>query len=51
MAKQGSFFVRFRNFDAYAKTLDDFRVKTTAGATGKNKSMTPLTWIVTHWPF
>ncbi|KAI7877170.1 endoplasmic reticulum-golgi intermediate compartment protein 3-like protein [Lichtheimia hyalospora FSU 10163] len=33
MAKQGSFFVRFRNFDAYAKTLDDFRVKTTSGAT------------------
>ncbi|KAI8062499.1 endoplasmic reticulum vesicle transporter-domain-containing protein [Gongronella butleri] len=33
MAKQGSLFVRFRQFDAYAKTLDDFRVKTTTGAT------------------
>ncbi|KAI8364804.1 endoplasmic reticulum vesicle transporter-domain-containing protein [Radiomyces spectabilis] len=32
MAKQGSIFLRFRNFDAYAKTLDDFRVKTTTGA-------------------
>ncbi|KAL1935903.1 hypothetical protein VTP01DRAFT_37 [Rhizomucor pusillus] len=32
MAKQGSLFVRFRQFDAYAKTLDDFRVKTTSGA-------------------
>ncbi|KAI9489483.1 endoplasmic reticulum-golgi intermediate compartment protein 3 [Zychaea mexicana] len=32
MAKQGSMFLRFRQFDAYAKTLDDFRVKTTAGA-------------------
>ncbi|KAG0171221.1 Endoplasmic reticulum-Golgi intermediate compartment protein 3 [Apophysomyces sp. BC1034] len=32
MAKQGSLFVRFRSFDAYAKTLDDFRVKTTMGA-------------------
>lgn len=35
MAKQGSLFVKFRQFDAYAKTLDDFRVKTTTGATGK----------------
>ncbi|KAI9254585.1 endoplasmic reticulum vesicle transporter-domain-containing protein [Phascolomyces articulosus] len=25
-------FLRFRQFDAYAKTLDDFRVKTTSGA-------------------
>ncbi|ORX53598.1 DUF1692-domain-containing protein [Hesseltinella vesiculosa] len=33
MAKQGSLFLRFRQFDAYAKTLDDFRVKTTTGAT------------------
>ncbi|KAI9315741.1 ERGIC and golgi 3 [Dichotomocladium elegans] len=33
MAKQGSFLLRFRQFDAYAKTLDDFRVKTTTGAT------------------
>ncbi|KAI8143705.1 endoplasmic reticulum vesicle transporter-domain-containing protein [Fennellomyces sp. T-0311] len=32
MAKQGSLFLRFRQFDAYAKTLDDFRVKTTSGA-------------------
>ncbi|KAF7732577.1 Endoplasmic reticulum-Golgi intermediate compartment protein 3 [Apophysomyces ossiformis] len=32
MARQGSLFVRFRPFDAYAKTLDDFRVKTTMGA-------------------
>ncbi|KAI8098694.1 endoplasmic reticulum vesicle transporter-domain-containing protein [Halteromyces radiatus] len=33
MAKQGSVFLKFRQFDAYAKTLDDFRVKTTTGAT------------------
>ncbi|KAL0089075.1 endoplasmic reticulum vesicle transporter-domain-containing protein [Phycomyces blakesleeanus] len=32
MAKDGSLFVRFRQFDAYAKTLDDFRVKTLTGA-------------------
>ncbi|CAO3650588.1 unnamed protein product [Cunninghamella blakesleeana] len=32
MAKQGSLFVKFRQFDGYAKTLDDFRVKTTTGA-------------------
>jgi len=25
---------RFKSFDAYAKTLDDFRVKTTTGAAG-----------------
>jgi hypothetical protein len=35
MARQGSVFSRFRQFDAYAKTLDDFRVKTTTGASGK----------------
>ncbi|KAI8339738.1 endoplasmic reticulum vesicle transporter-domain-containing protein [Chlamydoabsidia padenii] len=32
MARQGSVFSKFRQFDAYAKTLDDFRVKTTTGA-------------------
>lgn len=32
MAKTGSVLNRFRTFDAYAKTLDDFRVKTTSGA-------------------
>ncbi|KAG2221396.1 hypothetical protein INT45_012647 [Circinella minor] len=32
MARQGSMFLRFRQFDAYAKTLDDFRIKTTTGA-------------------
>lgn len=39
MARQGSLAFRFRQFDAYAKTLDDFRVKTTAGATGKVDSI------------
>ncbi|RUO95511.1 ERGIC and golgi 3 [Jimgerdemannia flammicorona] len=33
MPKQGSVLNRFRSFDAYAKTLDDFRIKTTSGAT------------------
>jgi len=32
MPKQGSVLSRFRSLDAYAKTLDDFRVKTTSGA-------------------
>lgn len=26
---------RFKQFDAYAKTLEDFRIKTTTGAAGK----------------
>ena len=26
---------RLRNFDAYPKTLEDFRIKTFGGATGK----------------
>nr|CAG8510755.1 4765_t:CDS:2 [Entrophospora candida] len=32
MGKKGSLFAHFQNFDAYAKTLDDFRVKTYYGA-------------------
>ncbi|KAI8639992.1 endoplasmic reticulum vesicle transporter-domain-containing protein [Parasitella parasitica] len=32
MAKKGSVFGGLRQFDGYAKTLDDFRVKTTSGA-------------------
>ncbi|OBZ88654.1 Endoplasmic reticulum-Golgi intermediate compartment protein 3 [Choanephora cucurbitarum] len=32
MAKKGSLFGDLRQFDGYAKTLDDFRVKTTTGA-------------------
>ncbi|KAL7320592.1 ER-derived vesicles protein erv46 [Mucor circinelloides] len=32
MAKKGSVFGGLRQFDGYAKTLDDFRVKTTTGA-------------------
>ncbi|KAM3586019.1 ER-derived vesicles protein erv46 [Umbelopsis sp. WA50703] len=32
MPKGGSALSRFRSLDAYAKTLDDFRVKTTSGA-------------------
>lgn len=34
MAKKGSVFGGLRQFDGYAKTLDDFRVKTTTGASG-----------------
>lgn len=30
---------RLRQFDAYPKTLDDFRIKTFGGATGKHKSV------------
>jgi len=30
-----SFVKRFRKLDAYAKTLDDFRVRTATGGTGK----------------
>lgn len=29
-----SFIKRFRKLDAYAKTLDDFRVRTATGGTG-----------------
>lgn len=29
---------KFKQFDAYAKTLEDFRVKTATGATGKDLS-------------
>jgi hypothetical protein len=29
-----SFLKRFRKLDAYAKTLDDFRVRTATGGTG-----------------
>ncbi|KAI8983926.1 endoplasmic reticulum vesicle transporter-domain-containing protein [Mycotypha africana] len=32
MAKKGSLFRNLKQFDGYAKTLDDFRVKTTSGA-------------------
>ncbi|CAG8727297.1 4226_t:CDS:2, partial [Acaulospora colombiana] len=32
MAKRGSVLSKFQNFDAYAKTLDDFRIKTYYGA-------------------
>ncbi|CAG8653378.1 14096_t:CDS:2, partial [Ambispora leptoticha] len=32
MTKHGSFLSRFQNLDAYAKTLDDFRVRTYYGA-------------------
>ncbi|CAO3600769.1 unnamed protein product [Absidia cylindrospora] len=32
MTRKGSVFPSFRQFDAYAKTLDDFRVKTATGA-------------------
>jgi hypothetical protein len=35
MARKGSLFNNFKQFDGYAKTLDDFRVKTTTGASGK----------------
>lgn len=38
MAKKGSLFNNFKQFDGYAKTLDDFRVKTTTGASGNNTS-------------
>ncbi|CEP11468.1 hypothetical protein [Parasitella parasitica] len=38
MAKKGSVFRGLRQFDGYAKTLDDFRVKTTGGASGKYKN-------------
>jgi hypothetical protein len=34
MAKKGSLFGNLRQLDGYAKTLDDFRVKTTTGASG-----------------
>jgi hypothetical protein len=30
------FLKRFRKLDAYAKTLDDFRVRTATGGTGTN---------------
>ncbi|KAI9262791.1 endoplasmic reticulum vesicle transporter-domain-containing protein [Sporodiniella umbellata] len=32
MAKKGSLFRNLRQFDGYAKTLDEFRIKTTSGA-------------------
>ncbi|CEI91234.1 hypothetical protein RMCBS344292_05532 [Rhizopus microsporus] len=32
MAKKGALFRNLRQFDGYAKTLDEFRVKTTSGA-------------------
>lgn len=40
MSKKGSIFGNLRQLDGYAKTLDDFRVKTTTGASGKdNKTL------------
>jgi hypothetical protein len=38
MAKKVSVFGNLRQFDGYAKTLDDFRVKTTTGASGTSTS-------------
>lgn len=37
-----SFLKRFRKLDAYAKTLDDFRVRTATGGTGKISSSSLL---------
>jgi hypothetical protein len=36
MASGGDFFSRLRRFDAYPKTLDDFREKTFSGAAGNS---------------
>jgi hypothetical protein len=36
-------FVRLRNLDAYPKTLEDFRIKTYEGATGKQKTKLQIT--------
>jgi hypothetical protein len=31
---RGDFFKKLKNFDAYPKTLEDFRVRTVSGAAG-----------------
>jgi hypothetical protein len=36
-------FVRLRYLDAYPKTLEDFRIKTYGGATGKQKTKLKIT--------
>lgn len=38
------FLKRFRKLDAYAKTLDDFRVRTATGGTGTNPYIKTETW-------
>lgn len=51
MAKKGSVFGGLRQFDGYAKTLDDFRVKTTTGASGNNYiHLTSKTLLLTTQP-
>jgi hypothetical protein len=35
MGKQGSLFENVQRFDAFAKTLDDFRIRTKTGALGE----------------
>ncbi len=34
----GGFMTRLKQFDAYPKTLEDFRVKTYGGATSKSRN-------------
>lgn len=46
MAKKGSVFGGLRQFDGYAKTLDDFRVKTTTGASGNFVPSTSKTHVL-----
>ncbi len=38
MAANGDFFARLRRFDAYPKTLDDFRERTFSGAAGRERA-------------